>query len=481
MEHKKSLAIYLSYNKATGVLLSGGTHKRVLHTGFCVSADPDLDSHNKIKSLISQIARKISEMELKFDDTALSLDSAMFARHDLHSEFTDHKQIASTIAFDAEEAVATDATELAVTFTVTGTNNIGSDVTVFTAKRNLLKDILAEFKSVNLDPATVEPDTVCLWRYLNDKLAKYMTDETLSVVLADGICYMICPWTEGFAGNVRSILIYPNQKIVPILARQIPITIAAHGQQSQEKITNIFLAGNTEHLDIETLANMTGLTVQIAELIGDDSQMDQKISAASLAIACGCGMAEYTRDHIADFRSNFMPFQGKKIIMQKSIRMLTVYLTVLMIAVGVYFQAKVYTKNNAIEKFNQDSQQFYSDVMFGKKASTRHMSIVTQLRTEANKVKKAGGGLSIGDENSVSAQLTYLLQAINSLPASVKLTVKDITIASRGITIVGNTNSRSSTLKLSKAIGDHKKLEKGKEDYKNVGAGDAFTISAKLK
>jgi hypothetical protein len=472
----------LSYNKATGILLSGGMHKSVVHTGFCVSADPDLDSHSKIKSLISQIAKKISEMGLKFDDTTLALDSAMFARHDLHSEFTDHKQIASTIAFDAEEAVATDAMELAVTFTVTGTNNIGSDVTVFTAKRDALKYILDELKSINLDPVTVEPDTVCLWRYLDDKLANYMTAETLTVVLADGICYLICPWLDGFAANVRSILIYPNQKIAPLLARQVPITIAAHAQQSQEKITNICLAGNLEDLDIEKLADMTGLSVQTVDLIGnDDSQIDHTISPASIAIAAGCGMAEHVKEHVADFRNSFMPFQGKKILLQKSIRTLTIYLTVLMIAVGVYFQAKVFSKNNAIETLNEKALEVYSDVMFGKKPN-RHQAIITQLKNEANRVKKAGGGLSIGDEKSVSAQLTYLLQAINSLPSSVKLTVKDITISARGITIVGNTNSRSSSLKLSKAISDHKKLQKGKEDFKNApGSGNAFTISATLK
>ena len=97
-------------------------------------------------------------------------------------------------------------------------------------------------------------------------------------------------------------------------------------------------------------------------------------------------------------------------------------------------------------------------------------------------VKEAGGGLSVGDEKSVSAQLTYLLQAINKLPKSAKLTIKSISITSRGITIMGYTNSRSSSMKLSKAIIDHKKLEKGKENFKfTPGTGDSFTIAAKLK
>lgn len=483
MEHKKCLGIYLSYNKATAVLLSGGLHKTVLHAGFGVSADPDLDSEGRTKSLISQIAKNVSEMGLKFEDTMLSLDSAIFARHDLHSEFTDRKQIASTIAFDAEETVATDATELAVAFAITGTNSIGSNVTVFTAKRDILKNILDELKTVNLDPITVEPDSVCLWRYMNHKLAGYMTSETLSVVLSDGICYMICPWQDGFSANVRSIILYPNQEILPLLARQIPMTIAGHAQKSDTAITNICLAGNTESIDAESLANMTGMTVKVAELVTDDSLVDENNPSTSFAIAYGCAISENTKDHTADFRRDFMPFQGKKVIIQKSIRMLTIYLTILMIAVGVYFQAKVFTKKDAIERLDKKARQTYSDVMPGKKLSTKHnLSIVSQLRTEASRVKKAGSGLSIGDENSVSAQLTYLLQAINSLPASVKITIKDITISAQGIRIIGNTNSRSGTLKLIKKISDHKKLEKGKVNYKTApGTGDSFTISAKLK
>ena len=482
MEHKRCLGVYLSYNNATAALLSGSGHKLTLHKAFTVSADPDLDSQDRIKSLISQLARNISDMGLKFEEMAVSLDCAMFAQHNLHSEFTDHKQIASTIAFDAEEAVATDATELAVTFNITGTNKIGSNVTVFTAKRDVLANVLDELKTVNLDPIIVEPDMVCLSRYLSQNLASKMTPETLTVIMAPGICYLISPAKHGFSPAIRSFLVYPNQDIIPLLARQIPITIASHAPQTETPITNLLIAGSIDNIDTAALGEMTGFTVQTSDLISDQSIDDSNTSTAAVAIAYGTAMAELIKTDTSDFRREFMPFQGKKRILQKSIRTLTMYLTILMIAVGIYFQAKIYKKTDAVATLNEQAEQTFSDVMYGKKANTKHMSIVSQLRTEANKVKKAGSGLGVGDERSVSAKLTYLLQAINGLPKSVKLTIKDIKITARDITVIGHTNSRSSYGKLSKAIGNHKKLAKGKENFKQAsGTGDSFTISAKLK
>jgi hypothetical protein len=485
VEHKKCLGIYLSYNNATAALLSGSGHKLTLHNAFTVSADPDLDSQGRIKSLISQVAKNISDMGLKFEESTMALDSGMFAQHDLHSEFTDHKQIASTIAFDAEEAVATDATELAVTFNITGTTKIGSNVTVFTTKRDMLANVLNELKTVNLDPIIVEPDIVCLSRYMGQNLASKMTSETLSVIMAPGICYLTSPAKQGFSPAARSFLIYPNQDIVPLLARQIPITIASLSPQMETPISNILIAGNIENVDTETLSEMTGFVVQTADLVSqqniDDAQVTDKVDTTALAVAYGAAASELIKTDTSDFRREFMPFQGKKKLLQKSLRTLAVYLTILMTAVGVYFQTELYKKTTVIAQLNEQAKESYSEVMFGKKPKTAP-SIASQLKKVANDVKKAGGGVSIGNEKSVSAQLTYLLQAINKLPKSVKLTAKNITITSRGITIMGHTNSRSSTLRLSKEINDHKKLEKGKENFKYTpGTGDSFTIAAKLK
>ena len=50
----------------------------------------------------------------------------MFMQHNVHSKFNDPKQIAATVRFDAEEALATDISDLAIAFKITSSNQAGS-------------------------------------------------------------------------------------------------------------------------------------------------------------------------------------------------------------------------------------------------------------------------------------------------------------------------------------------------------------------
>ena len=470
----------MSYNNATAVLLEGAGHGCSVLNSFFLTAEAEMDSASRLSWLISQTAKKTSEMSLKYDEITVSLDCSMYAQHNLQSEFSDHKQIEATIAFDAEEAVATDANELAVTFNITGKNQLGANVTVFTSKRGLMYSILDEFKAASIDPIFIEPDVVCLSRYLNSNMTAEIDQNTLTVVVASNMCYLVTPAIESFAPCIRSFLIYPNQDIVPVLKRQIPITVAAHTPHIEDDITKVVLVGNVENIDTEALEQTTGLNVTTAS-VPDFSDVSDKTQITDYAIAYGTAMPELVKSNVADFRKSFMPFEGKIRMMQKSIRLLTVYLTVLMVAVGIYFQAKVIRVQSALSQVENRIKEEYSDVMFGKKPNTQE-NVSTQLRKVALKLKASGSGLNVGDEKSVPAQLTYLLQAINSVPSSVSLEIADISISARSITIVGNTKSRRESLSLSNAINKHPKLKKGKEVFKNkAGTGDTFTISAELK
>ena len=479
MEQKKCLGVYLSYNNAVGVLLAGAGTSEVPSKCFNISTDPDLDSISRLNSLIGLTAKKISDLDIKFDELMVSVDCAMYAQHDIQSEFSDAKQIQATIAFDAEEAVATDANDLAVAFNITGKNALGSNVTVFTAKRELMANVLDQFKAAGLDPIYIEPDIVCLWRYLQNNISETTDSSTLTVVIAKNICYLVSPSNPGFAPSIRSFLVYPNQDIIPILQRQIPITIASFAPKAESEITTVALVGEVDGLLTEPLSKVTGLNV-ITVNPAQHSNVDEDTSAIDYAIACGTALSDLVKTDVSDFRQSFAPFQGKKRMMQKSFRVLMTYLTIFLIAAGVYLQAKVIKMNSAIADLEKKSAEAYSAVMYGKPPRPQP-SVATQLTQIASTIKKQGGGLSVGDETSVPAQLTYLLQAINTLPGEVELQVSDITISARSITIIGNTKNRRQTLALADAIKKHPKLKKGKEVFKNkAGTGDTFTISAEL-
>ncbi|RKY04177.1 MAG: hypothetical protein DRP66_12090, partial [Planctomycetota bacterium] len=145
MEQNNCLGIYLSKKRATAVLLSRrGSHPEVLRC-FSVQDDADLDSNDQSRQAPSppaQVAQTLASERLQYGEVAVSLDCTLYTQHNLHSEFTDHKQIANTIIFDAEEALARDATDMALTFTIASTDATGSQTTVFAADRAVLYEML---------------------------------------------------------------------------------------------------------------------------------------------------------------------------------------------------------------------------------------------------------------------------------------------------------------------------------------------------
>ena len=86
------------------------------------------------------------------------------------------------------------------------------------------------------------------------------------------------------------------------------------------------------------------------------------------------------------------------------------------------------------------------------------------------------GLLSATGEKSVSAKLTSVLVAFNSVASQTKLQIEKISITGRNITIIGNTSSRSNTLKLLKEI--KKTMNVQQERLGTKDGRDTFTITA---
>ncbi|MHC4596215.1 MAG: hypothetical protein ACYS19_14910, partial [Planctomycetota bacterium] len=119
MTSQNYLGICINKNTAAVVCLdSQGTGGSVL-SRFSVSVEgqehPDSPGTSGLASLIAQ---GCAERGLKFSEVVVALDCAMFMQHSVHSEFDDPKQIAATVRFDTEEALATDITDVALAFEI---------------------------------------------------------------------------------------------------------------------------------------------------------------------------------------------------------------------------------------------------------------------------------------------------------------------------------------------------------------------------
>jgi hypothetical protein len=132
VEGKNHLGIYLGRETATVVCMSAGGSGSVLDSFTVTTESQGQESRPGIKQLAHLVAQSCAARQLNFSGVAIALDCSMFMQHNIHSAFTEANQIASTVRFDTEEALATDITNLAITFKITSSDKAGSELVAFT-------------------------------------------------------------------------------------------------------------------------------------------------------------------------------------------------------------------------------------------------------------------------------------------------------------------------------------------------------------
>ncbi len=475
MEKQNSLGIYITADRAFVVVLASSGNKAVKY--FSVSVNAGDSSEETKSSLAAAIENKISSDDFTVTEISAAIDCAMFTQHVLHSEFTDTKQIAQTIAFDAEEALAVDASEMALAFTVTSSDQSGSDVAVFSAKRELMMNILDDLQSRGIDPAVIEPDIVTLSRFLRHNFTVPMDRKCLFAAFSDRACYIITTSDSSDIAAGRSFLVAKTQDKTGVLAAQIPLTIAA--QKDGASFDLLFVAGvGDNEIDTEKLAKRLSLEVKTTDfqsLLPTAEEIPDGSDTAGFAFACGSALGQVLKIQTCDFRRSFAPYEGKRLLLQKSLRFLAVCAAIGLLAAGLYFQLKVFRKNNYTSQLKDKLQNDYAAVMYGKKHTTvepfnkRLNRIYTQLQ------KRYSGGIE--DEQAVTAKLTFILEVLNKCPKKIDLKIENIKISSKTITIIGDTNGKKSTLMMMDYFKKHPKLKLSpKRSSRPVAGRDAFII-----
>lgn len=468
MEENGSLGLYLSQDRAVAVWLSAGSESRVLHR----MAIPF--SEDEPETMALQAARSVMRQGFAFDEVFVAVDCGYYTQYVLQSEFDDYNQIAGTIKFDAEEAAATDAMNLAVTFEISGKNELGSEVTVFTADRQLMTDILLDVQEGGLDPTFIEPDAVCLVRAF--AAISYFSEDTQTayIVLGRSSCYLFRPKRDA-APVVRTFLIERGQDISSMLTREILLAVAASNEE--DAVKTVTLVGNTDDVNIETLRQRTGVDVQVgnpAQKLDSSWVADDQMDSYEFMIAYGAALAVATRGHKADFRRDFMPYQGRKKMLEKSMKMISVSMTVLLLSLAIFFQLKAFRMKGYVDQLSQKALKEHKAVTYGK-SPLRGQTVTSSLRRELGRAKSAAAGDV--DEGVVTAKLTFLFEAINKSPKNVDINIQQITTTERSMKIKGDTNSRSATLAFLDQIKKHPQLKVGPARYTSDGNRDAFEIS----
>lgn len=475
MNENGSVGLFLSRNKAVAVWISSGSESAVLHTMNITRAE------DEPSTIALQAARAVSRAGFEFDEAFVAIDCGYYTQYKLRSEFSDYSQVESTIKFDVEEAAATDVMNLAVTFDITGKNQIGSEVSVYSADRQLLTDILLDVQEGTLDPSLIEPDGVCLARTLFCDPHMAGRTDTVFVVMSPSNCYMIRPQAD-FAPIVRTFLVGAGQNVTNILSREI--ILAAGSADPERPVKSVALIGSIDSIEKNLLAQRTGLEVVIEhpdKEVARNADVKQGIACHELMIAYGAAMAAKTRGHKTDFRRDFMPYQGRRKILEGSLRLIGISVAVLLLTAAVFFQLKAFRMNQKTDELQEKLLSEHKAVTYGK-SPPRGMSVASSLNRELIRAKQMEAGMGPGDDKSVPAKLTYFFDAVNKTPKNVDVNVRQVTVTERSMKVVGDTNSRPATEALFNEIKNHPRITINGETMRvQADNRDAFQFNVEPK
>jgi len=478
VEHQNYLGIYLSKDKATVACLSPAGPGKKLQGCFTVSIeDPEQQNPHTLAGLI---ARGCADRALHFSEAAVALDCALFMQHNVHSELADPKQIASTVRYDTEETLAMDITDLAIAFQITSSGEKGSELTVFTAQRKILSEIVICLQSNNIDPVTIEPDVSCLSRFIRQNVSLPDSQEagTLFGILSARRGYFIVPSKSQKAEAVRTFLLGPTQDREALLARQALTTSAL--APGSELIQHLRIFDSAGSVDYQRLEKKLGIQASSVDLLGSAGIQPQVLAECpdhvDFAIAYGAALAHLERTETVDFRQDFMPYQGKKLRLQKTLKYLSVSVALLLLAVGLYGQAELFKQNRYRSQLKKNLEREYAAIMAGQKPPAG-ISVTEKLASELRHIRDVKSGqLSITGEKSISSKLTLILEAFNKCAAETNLNIDVLTVSLRNATISGDTSSRANTLKFFEAIREAK-LDIIEHSYGLKGSRDTFSVT----
>lgn len=455
MQSGNFLGIYLAKDRATVVCLEIQGRERKLVN--CFSVSPEQSDQPPFKSLAQRIAAVCAERQIKFAEAAVALDCALFMQHSIHSEFSDARKISQTVRFDTEEALGTDATNVAIAFKIISTDQTGADISTFTAQKQILADLLDALQSNNIDPFSVEPDVSCLARFVCQSVSLSPDVRPLFAFLSRRNGYFILPASSPWQGisptpptSMRTFLLSPSQNRNEMLVKQISMTTALLQTAGTANRFEIFDAADSVNCDniagktaVETgRIDITGMAKMPANAIADCPD------AVEFAIAYGAAIAQLDGSYGTNFRGDFMPYQGRKMRLQQAAKFLAVAAVIFMFAVGLYglMQAIQFHKyrSRLAAKFVKD----YSAVMFGEKMPDKTKEATRRISTALRRIKETQKDFSFTGEEAVAAKLALVLQALNKCAATTGLNVDKVDITERTITLDGDTPSPENTLKM---------------------------------
>jgi hypothetical protein len=452
------LGIYLAKDHATVVCLAVQGRDRNFVGCFSVSIEQDEQPGHRM--LAQRIAAACAEKQIKFTEAAVALDCAMFMQHSIHSEFSDVKKITQTVRFDTEEALGTDATDVAIAFKIDSTDQTGSNISAFTAQKQLLAELLGALQSNNIDPVSLEPDVNCLARFVCQNISLPPDARPLFAFLSRRNGYFIAPVSSVWQGvsptpaaSMRTFLLSASQNRNEMLVKQVSMTTAL--LQTAGVINRLEIFDVADSLVCDDISKKLTVQTNRIDIVGSARLSAENLAdcpdAVEFAIAYGAAIAYLDLPHSTNFRSDFMPYQGRKMRLQRTLKFFTVAAVILMFAAGLYGLMQAVQLNKYRAQMRVKFTKEFSAVMFGEKMPNKSKEAARKIGTALRRIKEAQKGFSLTGEEAVAAKLALVLQAFNKCAAATGLNIESVSITDKMITINGDTPPEN-TLRVFEAL-----------------------------
>jgi hypothetical protein len=449
------LGIYIAKDRATVVCLAQQGREQKLVNCFSISSDQPEQSGSQ--TLAQRIAAACAERQIKFAEAAVALDCAMFMQHAIHSEFSDARRITQTVRFDTEEALGTDATNVAIAFKIDSIDKTGSNLSAFTAPKQLLADLLGSLQSNNIDPVSVEPDVNCLARFVCQNVSLSGDSRPMFAFLSRRNGYFISPVPSQWQGisptpanSMRTFLLSASQNRTETLVKQVSITTAL--TQTDRPVNRLEIFDAADSVKYDEIAGKLKIETGRIDIISSAKLTPEALAdcpdTVEFAIAYGAATAHLDMPNSASFRSDFMPYQGKKLRLQHTLKFFAIAAVILMFAAGLYGLMQAMKFNNYRSQLRAKFTREFSAVMFGEKMPSKSKDATKKIETALRRVKEAQKGYSPTGEEAVAGKLSLVLESLNKCAATTKLNIDTFSVTEKAISVSGDTPSPDNTLKV---------------------------------
>ena len=484
MEHQNLLGVYIKEKSAVAVLTDIHGHSKTAIACFSVSLD-DQKADNDVASAASigqLIAERVLERKISYANVSAAMDCSYYTQHKIHSKFTDHRQIAQTVKFDAEEVLASDILEKAIAFEINGTDAAGSDITIYSSQKKYFADILNYLQTNKIDPVSMEPDVCCLTKFLavNFKRPKEQLSDSLIILLSGLRCYFVYFLDTKNNPVSRTFLTQADDDKTKLLQRQIPLTLASFSKELAA--SKVILFDTTNSVNIEKLNGLLGIKIEklsIADFLPSHFQAEG-VDLLDVAIAAGAAISASGKPEGTDFRRDFSPYQGKRQTIERTLKFMSVIVSLLLLVVGIYFQIETIKKGRDASRAAEKLKNEVNLIMPKRQIGGTKESMANILKREIVKLSEQKSGKLMLESGSVEAKLNFVLEAVNSMPANIDLNIETIEISQNSMRLIGDTDSSQSTLRLFDAIKEHKELIIDERSSKTSSNRNDFRVTMRI-